>query len=109
MDGGLASCAVFADTIQCPRNDARRRRFADAANAREHEGVRDAARGEGIRKGANQRFLADQTCEVLRAIFSSKNAIGFAARRRRGAEAQGWFLRLVHSLEPGWMTSHALD
>jgi hypothetical protein len=40
--------------------DARGRRLADAAHAGEHEGMRDAAGGEGVGEGAHHRLLADQ-------------------------------------------------
>ncbi len=50
------------------------------AHPGEHEGVRDAARGEGVAQRADQRVLADQAGEILRPVLARQHAIGLRAR-----------------------------
>ncbi len=101
VDRWLVSLSVLADAVERARDDAGCRCFSDAADAGQHEGVRDAARGKGVRQSANECFLTDQAGKILRTIFAREYPIGLAPRRRCRAEAQGWFLRLVHAREPG--------
>ena len=50
----------------------------------EHEGMGDAAGGEGVGQGAHQRLLPDQAGEIGRAVFARQDAIGFLGRARVG-------------------------
>src|SRR5690606_23650948 len=61
--------------VQRPCKDARRGRLADPAHARQHPGLRYAARREGICKGADQRLLTDESAEVGGPVLARKNAI----------------------------------
>ena len=69
--------------VEGPRQNARRRRFADPAHARQDIGVVDAARGEGIGKRAHHRLLADEVLEPHRPVFSRQHPIGGCRRRGR--------------------------
>ena len=71
-----AALAVLADAVQRPGDDAGGRGLADAAHAREHEGMRDAARGDGVAQGAHHRLLADQGGEIDRTVFAGEDPIG---------------------------------
>ena len=73
--------AVGHLVIQAARQNPRRRGLADAADAGEHPGLRDAAGLEGIRQGADHRLLADQILEGARAVFAGQDAIGRAGSR----------------------------
>ena len=53
--------------------------LADAADAGEHVGLRDAAGAEGVGERADHRLLADEIGEALRAVFAGKHAIGGGA------------------------------
>jgi hypothetical protein len=95
LDGRRLALAVGADAVEGARDDARRRRLAHAAYARQHEGVRNAPRCERVGERFDERFLADETGEIRWAIFSRQNAIGriLPARfRRRGIKAQRRFV-----------------
>ena len=83
--GRRAAGAVGADAVQGAGDDAGGGGLADAAHAGEHEGVGDAALGEGVAEGADQRVLADQLGEGGGAVFAGEHAIGRAGggRRRR--------------------------
>ena len=98
MNGGVGPLAVRPDAVERPGDDARGGRLAYAANARQHEGMGDPPGGEGVGQGADQRLLADQAGEILRAVFARQHLVLGAARAGAGRpEAQGWFLRLVHA------------
>ena len=71
-----AALAVGADAVQRAGDDAGGRGLADAAHAGEHEGVRDAARGDGVAQGAHHRLLADQGGEIDRTVFAGEYPIG---------------------------------
>ena len=62
--------------IQRARQNARRRRLADAAHAGEHPGLRDAAGFEAVGDGAHHRILADQIGEGRWPVFARQHAIG---------------------------------
>ena len=114
--------AVGHLVIEAARQDARRRGLADAANAGEHPGLRDAAGLEGVRQGADHRLLADQVVEGAGAVFAGKDAIGRAGcggRLKRKARQGRLFVQgragcgFVHRLKgfgieheapeaPGW-------
>ncbi len=61
--------------VERARQDAGRRRFADAAHAGQHETVRDAPRRERVAQRLHHRFLADQVVEGLRAVLSRQHNI----------------------------------
>ena len=71
-----AALAVGPDAVERPGDDAGGRGLADAAHAGEHEGVRDAAGGDGVAQGAHHRFLADQGGEIDGTVFAGEDAIG---------------------------------
>ena len=54
-------------------------RLADAADAGEHVGLRDAAGAEGVGQRPDHRLLADQVGEALRPVFARQHAVGAAA------------------------------
>src|SRR6201999_3092902 len=92
MDRRLSALAVRPDAIERPRDDARRRRLADAANAREHEGMRNAPGGERIGQRLDQRLLPDQAGEILRAVFARLDAIGLLFCGRRVQTETGFLI-----------------
>ena len=114
--------AVGLLVIETPGQNARRRGFADASNACEHPGLRDAAGLERIRQGADHRLLADQILERAGAVFAGQNPIGRAGcggRLKRKARQGRLFVQgragcgFVHRLKsfgikheapkaPGW-------
>ena len=50
--------------------------LADAAYAGQHEGMGDAARGEGVGQGADHGLLADQVLEGAGPVFARQHLIG---------------------------------
>ena len=74
-----AARAVGSDAIEGARENAGRRRLADAAHAGQDKGVRDSPRRDRIRQGAHHRLLPDQLGEGRRPIFAGEDAI---CRRR---------------------------
>ena len=72
--------AVGQFIVERAREDARRRRLADAAHAGEHLGLRDAAGLEGVGERAHHRALADQIVEGRRAVFARQHAVAVRAR-----------------------------
>ena len=85
--GGGAALAVRAGAVQRAGDDAGGGRFADAADAGEHEGVGDAVQREGAAEGFDEGVLADQVVERRGAVFAGQHAVGGRSlRRRRG----GW-------------------
>ena len=75
--------------IEGARQNARRRRLADAAHAREDIGLVNAARGEGIGERAHHRLLADEVFEAHRPVFSRQHPIGRGRRRGLQLRRQG--------------------
>ena len=73
--GGRAAGAVRADAVQRAGDDAGGGGLADAADAGEHEGMRDAAGGEGVAQDAHHRLLADQVVEAGRAVFPRQHPV----------------------------------
>ncbi len=73
---GRSAGAVRPDAVQRAGDDAGGRRLADAAHAGEHEGMGDAAGGDGVAQGAHHRFLADQGREIDRTILAGEDAVG---------------------------------
>jgi len=91
--------------IQAAGKDARGRRLANAADAGEHPGLRNAAGRKGVGDGADHRLLADQVVEGTRPVFSRENAIrcrgGLRFRRQeRGLDVQSTIVRNRALLEP---------
>ena len=74
-----AARAVGSDAIEGARQNAGRRRLADAAHAGQDEGVGDPPRRDRVRQGAHHRLLPDQLGEGRRPIFAGEDAI---CRRR---------------------------
>ena len=72
--GGAGAVGLLV--VEAARQNAGRRGLADAADAGEHPGLRDAAGLEGVRQGADHRLLADQVLEGAGAVFAGKNPIG---------------------------------
>ena len=76
--------------VQGPGQQAGGGGLADPAHAGEHEGVGDAAGGEGVGQGADHRLLADQVLEALRPVFAGEDGVGVDGdgRRRSGRRAE---------------------
>ena len=81
---GRAALAVGPDAVQRAGDDAGGRGLADAADAGEHEGMRDAAGGDGVAQRAHHGFLADQRGEIDGAVFAGEDAIGKGGCRLGG-------------------------
>ena len=88
MDGRLGALAVRPDAVERAGDDARGGGLSHAAHAGQHEGMGDAARGEGVGEGTDQRFLPDQPGEVLRPVFAGQNAIRLAFLGRVDRESE---------------------
>ena len=100
IDGRFGAAAVRADTVQRPRDDACGGRLADAANTGKHKGVCNTAGSEGVAQCPDESFLANQTGEILRPVFTSQYPIIFDARPRawrRIAQAQARLTAVVQS------------
>ena len=86
--GDLAAGVAFAarvgrrslDAVQGPGENARRRRLADAARPREHEGLGDPLAGDGVAQGLGDAALADDVIEPLRPPLAGENLIGHSVR-----------------------------
>ena len=65
--------------------------LADAPHPGQHEGVGDAARGEGVGQGPDHGLLADQVLEGARPVFPRQHRIGLAVPfdRRGGLRRAG--------------------
>ncbi len=106
VDGG-PPVARGKFVIEGAGEDARGRGLADAAHAREHIGLMDAADVEGVGQGADHRLLADQILETARPIFARQHAIdarrwilerwiwGRRFRLRIGEQAAGRVFTLI--------------
>ena len=73
---GRPALAVRPDAVEHARDDARRRRLADAAHAGQHERVGEASGVDRVRKRAHHRVLADQRGEVAGSVLAGENAVG---------------------------------
>ena len=73
--------------VERTRQDARRRRLADAAHAGENPGLRDAAGLERVRNGAHHRILADQVVEGSGPVLARQDAVGGGGLRLVAEEA----------------------
>ena len=80
LDAGVADAAGIGGrtllAVQAAREDARRRRLADAARAGEDERLGDAAGGNRVAQRLRDAALADDVVEALRPPFPSKDLIG---------------------------------
>ena len=94
--------------VEGARENARRRRLADAAHAGEDIGLMDAVGGEGIGERAHHRVLADQVVEAGGAVFAREHAIGRRGRRPPArarprsspSEGRSGDGRVVHAAQP---------
>ena len=74
--------------VQRAGDDAGSGGLAHAADAGEHEGVRDATGGEGVAQDAHHRGLTDEVIEASRAILACEHAIGDGLHRLRSGAAE---------------------
>ena len=79
--------------IQRPRQDARRRRLAHAANAGEHEGVRNAPGFEGVAQRLHHGILPDELVKARRPEFARQDQVGLGRRRAAGCR---WGFAVEH-------------
>ena len=88
--GRHAALAVGTHAVQGAGDDARGRRFADAANARQNVCLRQTVRFNGVFQRSNQSFLPDQIGKSRRTVFAGKDAVfvfvghGFGRFRKKG-------------------------
>ena len=68
--------AVGAEAVQGLGEDSRGRRLADAADAGEEIGLRDAAVAQCVAQGGDDRLLADQVGERLRPPLAGQRLVG---------------------------------
>ena len=73
---GSSRVTVGAEAVERAGEDARRGRLADAAHARQHEGMRDPAGPDRIGEDAHQRFLADEVGEGGGPVFAGQHPVG---------------------------------
>ena len=92
VDRGPGDRTVRQLIIQRAGENARRRRFADAAHAGEDPGLRDTSGLEGVRNRAHHCILADQIGEGGWPVFACEHAI-------RGSRGSG----LVHFRNVAWV------
>jgi hypothetical protein len=92
VDGGPVDLAGQG-IVEGAGEDAGGGGLADAADAGQHVGLRDAAGAERIGQRAHHRLLADQVGEARRAVFPGEHPIGAGTRRWRFLDA-----RAVHGL-----------
>src|SRR5690606_83118 len=88
LAAGFGSGAALA--VQGLSEDAGDGGLADAAGAREQEGVVDAARLEGVGEGADDVFLADEFGEAARAPLAGEDQVGHGVIRPCGPPAPAW-------------------
>ena len=77
--GRRAALAIWADAVERPGDDPRRRRFADPPDTGQDKGLRQAVGTDGVGQRPHHWVLADQAGEGGRAVFSGKDPIGGAA------------------------------
>ena len=77
------------DAVQRPRQDARRRRLADAARAGEDERLREPAAGDRVLQRIDDAALADDVLELLRTPFAGESYVGHDGCKGRRQKAQG--------------------
>jgi hypothetical protein len=69
----------FTEPIQRTGENPRRSGFADAADAGQDPGLRNSARLERIRDGADHGLLADQVVKIRRAVFACQHPVGLGS------------------------------
>ena len=85
---GIGGRALFA--VEAPRQDARRGGLADAARAGEHEGLGDAAAGDGVAQRLRDGALADHVFEALGPPLPGENLVRHrCVRVRRDVRVRG--------------------
>ena len=62
--------------VQRPRQDARRRRLADAARSGEHERLREPAARQRVAQRPRHRLLSDDVVELLRPPLARDDLVG---------------------------------
>ena len=82
LDRG-AALAVGADAVQALGDDAGGGGLAHPAHAGQHEGMGQAAGGDGIGQGTDHRLLADQFGKGRGPVFPGQYAIGLGRGFRR--------------------------
>src|SRR5262249_18627701 len=75
LEARLGGRSVLRRAVEGLREDARARRLADPADAREQEGMRDPALRDRVRERSRDVFLPDQVFERLRAPFPREDEI----------------------------------
>ena len=86
---------VGADTIQTAGQQSGCRCFADTAYPGQNKGMGQPAKRDGVRQGANQRFLPDQFGKCRGPIFACQHTIGWHGAVGHGLLApifQWWWL-----------------
>ena len=87
VDAGLVDGVALV--VERPGQQAGGGGLADPAHAGEHEGVGDAAGGEGVLQRPDHGLLADQVVEGPRPVLAGDDGVGGArARRRRARRAE---------------------
>jgi hypothetical protein len=76
VDGRPLHRTVLLFVVQRAGENPRRGGFADAADAGQDPGLRNPARFERIRDGADHGLLADQVVKTGRAVFSRQHPVG---------------------------------
>ncbi|VUD69780.1 hypothetical protein MET9862_00338 [Methylobacterium symbioticum] len=84
--GGAGIGRAGTEIVQPAGEDARRGGLADAAHARQHPGLRDAAGCESVAQRAHHGALADQVVEILGPVLAREHPVG-RGRGGLGAES----------------------
>ena len=73
--GRWATCSIRTDAVHPLGDDACRRGFASAADARHHKGLGNAVRLKRVFQRADHRILAHQINKGLGPVFAGQNLI----------------------------------
>ena len=80
LDAGIAGAARLSrralHAVQRARQDAGRRRLADATRSREDEGLRETAARQRVPQGARHRLLPDDVVEALGPPLARQDLVG---------------------------------
>ena len=98
--GGRTPLAVRAGAVQRAGDDAGGGGLSDAPDAGQHEGMGDAAGGEGVAQDAHHRLLADQVVEAGRAVLAGEHPVGNGVHRLGRVTEQAGALRRWRRFEP---------
>ena len=92
LDAGVALTAGIGrrplDAVQRARQDARRRRLADAAGPGEHESLRQASARQRVPQRARDRLLSDDIVEPLRPPLARDDLVGHGEYRVQRADCR---------------------